>query len=386
MGTILEGIYSSGVKFLFPLTRKKTYVTVVEDACKLVGAEYGSLYLRHGRRLVRVYTTSPVGLRLKPKPQGNTYKCARTKRILVLGLREIVKTHPEFVSSNIRSVTMIPLVYRNRSIGVLNLQSKTKNYFSAYNLSILKLFSALASLTIYRLELYFEAKNALRTRDLFISMASHELKTPLTIALAYAQLIKKKVREKKAVEVESVVKLERSLVTMNNLVKYLLQANQIKSGRLVFERNEVDIRSVVSQALENFTIMYPNRRLHFEDLSHPSQKTMIKGDHTKLVQVIENVLFNAAKYSPSNTPVSCEFKHLEDGMHIIIKDRGVGIPRKDLKKVFNKYYRSSSSTEEGMGIGLYLVKKIVEKHKGSITIQSELKKGTQVDIFLPHGG
>jgi K+-sensing histidine kinase KdpD len=146
---------------------------------------------------------------------------------------------------------MVPLMNRGKSIGVMSIMSKKKR-FSEKHLEILAYFTPLASLAIRKAQLYEELDKALRTRDLFISMAAHELRTPVTTMYVYTQMLKKKSAKGQKLDSEWVDNLLYEMARLTKLIDELLQVNQIKTGNLRYEFEEVDVDHVIKMSLKTF--------------------------------------------------------------------------------------------------------------------------------------
>lgn len=383
MKNTLDRIYKAGLKFLEPLTPEQTYATIAEEAVKLVNGSAGSIMLRTNHGLERVYSSDPAIATVKARKKGFAYTAFIKRKALVVHVEEMAKVHPEVSYSGVKSVIFIPLSYRNQSIGVLHVRSPKDDYFSQKELDILKLFGSYASLAIRKTQLYNETKKALETRDLFISMAAHELKTPLTSIHGYIQLLHGKLVGKNTVEARWVERLSWESFRLTQLVKELLEIERIKTGQLVYILKECYLEEVIKRTLENFRLSYPERKIIFSDEIEQG-KDMVIGDFDKLLQVLGNIVENAIKFSSADSVVKIFLKVKNTDFIILIKDEGIGIAKKDLKNIFESYYRASSDqSKEGMGLGLYLAKEIIERHHGEINIKSKVNKGTTVEIKLP---
>ena len=166
------------------------------------------------------------------------------------------------------------------------------------------------------------------------------------------------------------------------LVRDLLEINHIRMGQLHYELKECSLREVIIRAVENFRVNYHKREVSFDDKLGENGSTVV-GDFDKLLQVVSNLLDNAAKFSQGDTAIIVRLKFKSPNYILQVKDRGNGIPKKDLPKVFDGYYKGKDSMNEGMGLGLFLSKNIVEAHRGSIHLHSRVNKGTLVEIQLP---
>lgn len=382
MEEILEKVYKASIKLLVPATIDETYKSIVDEAVKLVGGKYGSIFLEKEGALTRIYTTYPDLYKIKIRKNGLTYKVFNTNEPIVENISNISRVHPLMSKTGAKSDILIPLSYQNKAIGVLTILSNSTQEFTFRDLIILKMFGPLATLAIIKTQYYEETRMALETRDLFISMASHELKTPLTTVYAYMQLMQKKMESGETLKTTWVNTLLKETKRLTDLVNELLQVNQIQKGTLQFQMKKVNVVSVVKDAVNDFMITNPDRVVKINNKIQ-NGKSSVLGDSNKIFQVIINLLNNAAKHSNKQSVIAVFLDRKENNLMIRIRDQGTGIPKKDLPKLFDQFYRGNNHNKEGMGLGLYLTKRIVDEHEGSIYIASKVKKGTTVKIILP---
>lgn len=378
---IIEKIYKASLKFLEPLSAKDTLSTIVDEATKLVDGDYGSILLIHNGELVRVYASAAIAYQTKIRKNGNTYTCFNTGKPVLDTIKGMQKAHPELKEAGIRSTIFIPLTNKGKSVGVLTVNSKNNTEFSVYQMHILQLFGAMASLAIRKTQLYDEIKKALDMRDMFISMASHELRTPLTTINGYVQLLQTKLKDQDGIAKVWMGELGRELERLTLLVKELLEINRIKSGNLQYNFKESNISDIVNRAVKNVGFGYPDRKISLHNKLDDDD--VVIGDYDKLLQVISNVLENAAKYSGIGSEIKMTLSKKNNQLRILVKDRGIGIPSGELPDIFKGYVQGKNHNREGLGLGLFLTKSIIDKHLGHITIKSLENKGTTVEILLP---
>ncbi len=385
MESILEKIHRATLKFLTPLTPDETYTIVGQEAQKLVGGEHSTIYLLEDRELVRAYSSLPSLFRISGKERDIRYDVIKNKKPAILSLsfmKKLKKKYPFMGKVYNRSALMIPLSYKHETIGLLSVLALKNTDFTEDKLEILTLFGSLASLAIKKNQLYDETKKALEVRDLFIAMAAHELRTPLTSVNGYIQLLYSKLSGAETPESRWIEQLYWEGNRLTNLVNELLEMNRIKSGKLSYYLRECSLREIFSRLEKNFLMLHPDRKLIIQDEIGKSSDIVI-GDYEKITQVFSNLIDNAAKFSPEHSPVKVIIKQDDNDFIIRIVDQGKGIPQKDINKVFQGFYRGKEQTEEGMGMGLFLVKDIVSRLHGNIRIESKLGGGTVVEVKLP---
>jgi two-component system sensor histidine kinase VicK len=172
---------------------------------------------------------------------------------------------------------------------------------------------------------------------------------------------------------------------MTRLVKDLLQLSKLDYDNMQWNMKQIDIYKVVSDCAYkmNISAKQKNQTLVFDgDIDIP----VIMGDKDRIEQVIVNILSNAIKYTPEGGKIEIKIAKEEDSVVIKVSDTGLGIPKEDLPRLFERFYRVDKARSRmlgGTGLGLSIAKQIVEAHKGTIKIQSEYGQGTQVFISLP---
>ena len=379
---ILEKIYNSGLKFLVPLNPQETYELIVKEAMKLVRAELGSIYIYEGGELKKVYASSPLLYNIKPRKNGITYSVFKTRKPRILTHDVIEEIHPEIQDTLARSDIILPLAYKNKSVGVLTVMSVKNNYFTARELEILKLFVPLASLAVRKTQLYDETKQALESRDLFISMAAHELRTPLTAINGYAQMLYSRLSQTDSREGGWAQQIYFECLRLNNLINDLLEINKIRTGQFVYDLKECKLEELIQRAINNIKFIFPNREFIFSD-NNSRKDVYIIGDFDKILQSVVGILENAAKFSSSENNIQLNLETDDKNAIIRVRDFGVGIDKNDIPKIFDNYFVGRNHEKEGMGLGLFLAKNVFHRHRGSITINSKKGKGTTVTMKLP---
>lgn len=379
---VMEEIYHSALTFLVPLNSHDTFPLLVSEAMKLMHAKSGSIFLPNGENFQRSYASSPELYNVQPSLLGKTKKAFVEKKIFVEDYHDLIKTHPHFKENEVGSDLCAPLTYNNNAIGVLSLQSYPGKSFSKEDLEKLELFLPMATLAFRKSQLHDDVQNALQFRDMFISMASHELKTPLTAIYSYAQLIDRQVSKDQSPMHKYSVHLMNAVLRMKRLVEELLTVDNINNNELKYRMQPCTLLHIVTRTISEFLISHPDAQIKFENQMQ-NKETRIMADFDKLMQVLNNVLINACKYSAKSSTIKIQLFTREKYVIISIKDEGKGISSSDLPNVFNPFYRGEGSGSGGKGLGLYIVKKIVESHQGSVTISSKLEKGTEVQIKLP---
>lgn len=380
---ILEKIYKASLKFLVPQTPEEVYQVIVEEAVKLVDADFGSIVLEQNGKLVKVYSSSEVGYQVKFRKNGFTYQSFKERKIVIAPIFQFGKSHADLRAMGIRWSMFIPLSYHGKAIGTISVNSKRDKEFTKKEQQSLELLGSMASLAIRRSQLYSETQKALEARDLFISMAAHEFRTPVTTIYGYAQLLYNRKENLPEAESRWAEGMHTESYRLTLMMNDLLEINRIKSGRMQFDWKECSLRYLMTRTVNNFKFNYPDREIVLRERLQENEADYVIGDHDKLLQVFTNILDNAAKFSKHDTKVIFDLCSKGGNFIISIKDSGTGISKKDLPRIFEGYYRGRDANREGMGLGLFLAKNIVDEHHGFIHIHSKVNKGTTVEVHLP---
>jgi len=226
-----------------------------------------------------------------------------------------------------------------------------------------------------------DQKEAVRRKDEFISIASHELKTPLTTIKAYVQLLDRNI----GAEDPTRMYVERTLVQvqkLDNLIVDLLDLSKIESGRLKFNKKPFSLEGVLADAVEMIRQTYPAYTI----VRKGTADVELFGDETRIEQVIINYLTNAVKYSPDHKEVQIEAGVESDGQVCVrVKDYGIGIRKDHQSDIFGKFYRVEESANrfQGLGIGLYICAEIIRRHEGQYGVESEPGQGSTFYFTVP---
>jgi signal transduction histidine kinase len=225
-----------------------------------------------------------------------------------------------------------------------------------------------------------DQKQAVKKKDEFISIASHELKTPLTSIKGYVQLLEQ-MTDNNSISKTYIGRTLTQIKKLNNLVVDLLDISKIESGKLKYNMQEFNCETMIANAVEITSQTYPDFRIHrLGNANHT-----VYGDEMRLEQVVLNLLANAIKYSPKSKEVLVEIASTPTYIKICIKDYGIGISKEDQENIFKKFYRieKDGSNVQGLGIGLYICAEILERHHFEYGVDSEPGKGSCFHFTIP---
>jgi PAS domain S-box-containing protein len=228
-----------------------------------------------------------------------------------------------------------------------------------------------------------EAKALEKRRDEFISMASHELKTPVTSLIGYTQLLRN--RFQKRGDEDSVYLLSRMDVQLHRLTKLindLLDVSRAQSGQLAYHEEHFDLLPLVQEVVGNMQEVTKSHRLILEGQA----SAPVFGDRERLGQVLTNLLINAIKYSPRADQVYIRIVTEQARVIVSVQDFGIGIADAHQEHLFERFYRASDAeinTYPGLGIGLYISREIIIRHHGDIWFESHKGAGSTFSFALP---
>lgn len=220
-----------------------------------------------------------------------------------------------------------------------------------------------------------------QAKDEFIAIASHEMKTPLTTAKAYVQMLQRNLAKTNDKHLFLAQKANESIERLNDLIGELLDISKMKNGKLPLHISAFNFNEMMDSAIESMRYLSPLHRI----IKSGEIEKLVSGDKVRLQQVIVNLLSNAVKYSPKADQVFIHIVKENQEIKVSVKDTGIGIRKESLQKVFERYYREEDRVVQfqGMGIGLSISHEIIERHRGKIWAESELDKGSTFYFTIP---
>ena len=220
----------------------------------------------------------------------------------------------------------------------------------------------------------------------FVANVSHELKTPLTTIKSYTETLLDGHVDDKETETQFLGIIDQEADRMNRLVKELLQLSRLDYKQEKWNKKESNLISLLKSVVTKVEITAKNKNQHMNCIFDEGQKIMAVIDRDGIEQVLLNVLSNAIKYTQEGGRIDIDALRKDRWAQIIITDNGIGIPEKELSRVFERFFRvdkARSRAMGGTGLGLAISKQIVEEHKGAIEIESKEGRGTKVTVTLP---
>ena len=227
---------------------------------------------------------------------------------------------------------------------------------------------------------------ARRGRDSVLGNISHEFRTPLAAQLASIELLRDGLEDMQPeVQRELIANVERGVLRLMRLIDNLLESVRIEAGQLSIREQRVDLTEVVADANDLIAPLLVQRDLKLE-IDAPGVAAVVRGDAQRLAQVFVNLLANAAKFSPDHSTIHVGGRRLDGQIEVWVEDEGHGVPGGSSGAIFERFRRGVESEPDapGLGLGLWIVKSIIERHGGSIRVERTAAQRTRFTLTLPH--
>jgi PAS domain S-box-containing protein len=308
----------------------------------------------------------------------------------------------------ISSLLVAPMRIGEELVGILSLDFGGEHAYSGDEFALAQAVAKLAALVVERARLVHERAEAQanamalaeanRRMDEFMSIVSHELRTPITSIKANIQLAQRRMRKSVQSETyeahilapaleplqEILDRAERQTGLLNRLVGDLLDVSRIQANRLELHITSFDLATIVHDAVLVQCQLEPERTI---SLVLPERPVPVVADPDRVGQVVTNLVTNALKYSPVDAEVNVRLTVEKSVARVVVRDRGEGIAEDQLDRIWGRFHRlHSHESAEGLGLGLYISKSLIEQHGGSVGVESEVGKGSTFWFTLPLAG
>jgi signal transduction histidine kinase/DNA-binding response OmpR family regulator len=375
-------------------------VPSVADAYSVVAVEDGKL-----RPLAASFSRGPIAKRVSQiaedqgiDPYASAFACPVLSEGKPILLEEITDARLSGICPDerkvgqlraigISSVISMPLCVRGRTIGVLTLvRLDPLQRYDPSDLALVEDITERACTAIENADLYRQAQDAIRARDEFLSVASHELKTPLTPLKLHTQSLMRALTSAAPLKVDKVRKMletsDRQIGRLTRLVDDLLDVSRISVGKLALNSEEFDAAELVHEIVERFEDQLTAIGSQVSFTAEPCA-IPVKWDRFRIEQVVINLLTNAIKYG-GGKPIDIRLECENDCVRLIVRDHGIGIAKEFQRKIFERFERAVPGTHySGLGLGLYIVTQILKAHQGDITVTSEPGDGSTFTVSIP---
>jgi len=290
----------------------------------------------------------------------------------------------------VRSLLAVPLQIKDRRIGVLEAINKQGgSAFSPEDVETLMTLAAQAAVAIDNARLVGALRKAYerlgkldRLKSDFIAIASHELRTPLSLILLYATVLREQLDDASGAQVEAV---ERAAMRLKNIIDTMLNLRYLETGQMELASTRFDVRDAVVDACGDYEALAEAGGLVL-DADLPDEEVPISADREKVRVILDNLIANAIKFTPPGGRVRVALRGQQDGIEVEVIDTGVGIPPEELELIFDRFYQVEDPLTRrhgGMGLGLTIVKGLVDLHGGTVSVESVPGRGSRFVIVLP---
>ncbi len=287
-------------------------------------------------------------------------------------------------SLNLTSAMIIPLFSEKKPIGAITfITTETRRRYNETDLAIAQELANRASLAIENARLYKGSQEAINMRDDFISIASHELKTPVTSVKIFTQVLQQhseQIGDKKAFA--HLQKMDKQLNKLTELIYNLLNISKIQAGRMEYKEASFNFDGMVNEVVE---VLQQSSSKHRLILKGKTSKNVF-GDEDRIGQVLSNLISNGVKYSPNADQILINLSTNKNNVVVSVKDFGIGMAKAHLEKIFERFYRVYDTTDKtfpGLGIGLYICSEIIKRHHGKLWVESDAGRGSTFHFSLP---
>lgn len=281
-----------------------------------------------------------------------------------------------------RSIVVAPMRFGSGVIGAIGVQSFRPDSYGRWHFTLLETLAAQAATAIRNAQLYESEQLANKERDEFVSVVTHEIKSPLTSISGYVDLAKESIGGGDGPgAIESLVVVKEESRKILRLVEDLLDASRMDAGHFSLDMQPTHLAPMVTQLVERYRRTCPQTIL----LQSEGEIPALHADPVRLGQVVENLLSNACKYSREDSTITITLLDRTDRVEIVVADDGDGIAPEKLPRVFERFYRVQDGHEEikGTGLGLYITRQIVEMHGGEVEVESKTGVGTTFTVTIP---
>jgi signal transduction histidine kinase len=379
---------------LEPLLRQ-----IVQVAAELTASEETSILLlnRAGELRFQAASGDPSGqLRDIPVPVEDSIAGA----VLLSGEPAIISDtlseprHYKVVGQQIgietRSLLAVPLRIKERCIGVLEAINKQGGgEFDLEDVETLTTLASQAAVAIENARLVGDLRRAYerlgeldRLKSDFIAIASHELRTPLGLILLYAAMLREQMGDAEGQQLDAVV---RAAMRLRHIIETMLNLRYLETGEIELSLEPFDLRAEVQGACEDYGAIAESSGLTLAtDL--PGGEVSVLADREKVRVVLDNLISNAVKFTPAGGRVQISLAHQGEDVEIAVADTGIGIPIEELGHIFDRFYQVEDHMTRrhgGMGLGLSIVKGLVELHGGQVSVESIPGRGSCFNVLLP---
>lgn len=408
----LSALHEVTAKIVASLDLDQTLGTIARAMCEILDADIGAIYLLDED--AGVLRLRSIHGQRSPGWAGHTMALDRGMNAMALRTGQIQRIDDYLAiprerqaqtsvveEEPLRSVITAPMSHRGRRLGSMGAVRRDVRPFSDEELVRLEMLADHGSIAVAN-ALAFEELEALRARETaqlrehaermaalekakseFLQLASHELRSPIGVLRGYLSML-----QDGSIGADSLPKVLPMLLgktqQMNLLINEMLETARLEVGPVDLQLRIVDLRDVVRQSVARMEPLVPSDEPI--RLSMPDKEVLVDADPVRLETVLMNLLDNALKYSLGHPVVSCRLSINSGNAQIEIRDQGIGIDAKDMPRLFQRFSRIPTRTNQGIdgtGLGLYIARELTRRHGGDITVSSTVGEGSVFCVTLP---
>jgi len=376
--------------------------TIIDEAASLTGSQEASILLYDAHEQQLKFVAVPEKAREQMRGllvpvdgsiSGHVYRTGEPALVENVGADErffrAVDNARGFRTLNL---LVVPLVFLGQATGVLTAVNKLGGAaFNENDVFIMETLASQAAIAINNANVMQQAQHAYedlaeldRRKSDFIGITSHELRTPLGLILGHATFIREMVPETLSEQMGVIVK---STIRLKNIVDDLAKVNNFQTGQARLRWREIDVKALLDEVVRSFANSAVEKGIALE-LDVPDEGLTLKGDGEKIGNAVAHLVRNAISFTDEGS-VRVSAVQLPAYVRIEVSDSGIGIPEADQKRVFERFYQVEDHMTRkhgGMGLGLSVVKMMVEMHSGRVAMHSEVGKGSTFSLFFPRSG
>ena len=286
-----------------------------------------------------------------------------------------------------KSVMIVPLAIHGRTLGTLSLiaTAASDRRYTQADLAVAEDLGRRAAMAVENARLYAQAEEAVRIRDEFLSVAAHELKTPVTSLRGFAQLTLRTIEQTGHIDLHRLTRalgvVDQQSEKLTRLVAQLLDVSRFQSGKLALDCRETNVSQLVLDLVNSLQAHSDRHVLH----TAIPPDVRIYADPLRIEQVLTNLVDNAIKYSPGGGDVNVDMSVNTEGVCIAVRDHGIGISPEHRERIFERFYQADANRHHtaGMGLGLYISHQIVDLHGGELRAEFPEEGGSRFIVSLP---
>jgi signal transduction histidine kinase len=269
---------------------------------------------------------------------------------------------------------------------LLGSRKRAKHGRQRFSLSDVKIADALQRMVAREVaERTSSLQAAEKAKSDFMRLVAHELRGPMAIARGYVTMMGDGTMGAVPTPVREALPLvETKLAEMDRLVQQMLEVARVEDGRILLDQKQLDLRSLLEEVVRDGSALA--RPEHEIKVSLPSHEVPVRGDRSRLLMVLDNLISNALKYSPNGGMIDCSVKTDAEWARVVVRDEGIGISAKGLAQLFTRFGRVESEATRGIpgtGLGLYVAREMARRHGGDINVESREGQGSTFTVKIP---